>query len=133
MIGHVAAAALVEMALRAALENGFAAAVAVVDAAGALRAFGRADGAAAFTAEVAVAKARTAAASGMPTHIWNAIVADPASAPLAQMPGMMPVAGGYPLNAEGSTVGGIGVSGGPAEHDRAAAAAALATCGFPVE
>ncbi len=133
LIGHAAAAALVEAGLAAARSEGFEAAVAVVDATGAMRAFGRADGASSFTADVAAAKARTSAASGMATHIWNVLLADPANAPLSMTIGMMFVAGGYPLKHGGASIGAIGVSGGPAEQDRAAAARAIAKLGFPID
>lgn len=124
--------ALVAAALAAAREAGFGAAVAVAGPSGTLRAFGRADAAAIFPAEVAIRKAATSATSGLPTHVWNRFVADPDMAPMAGLPGMMPVAGGYPLLDGGRLIGGIGVSGGTPEQDRKAAAQGLADLGFPV-
>ena len=131
-VSRDAAAALVEAALAAARELGFEAAVAVTDATGVLRAFERHDGAPFLTAEVAIDKAWTAASYGYPTHVWNAYVADPKVAPLANLPRMMPVGGGHPLLDGGKLVGGVGVSGGNADQDRQAAELAMAKIGFPV-
>lgn len=124
--------ALVAAALDAARAGGLNVAVAVTDAGGHLRAFGREDGAGHLGADAALAKARTAAASGLPTHRWAEMVADPATAALAHLPGVLPIAGGYPLTADLGIVGAIGVAGGPPDADRQAAAAALAELGFPV-
>lgn len=127
-----AANALIDAALEAACLASFAASVAVVDAAGKLRAFQRADEATFFTVDVAVGKAWTAAASGFPTHAWNDLVADPQIAPLGHLPGMVAVSGGYPLRDNGRLIGGIGVSGGTCQQDNDAAARALIEVGFPL-
>ena len=131
-VTRAAASALVEATLAAAAEIGFEAAVAVVDATGALRAFARGDGAPFLAADVAVDKAWTAASYGYPTHVWNAYVADPAVAPLAGHPRLLAVGGGYPLLDDGRLVGGVGVSGGNVQHDRDAAERALRAVGFPI-
>jgi uncharacterized protein GlcG (DUF336 family) len=125
-----AANALIEAAMKASRDIGFDAAVAVTDATGNLRAFQRADGAAFFTAEVAVSKAWTAASSGIPTHVWNDYIADPKLAPLADVQKLMAVGGGLPLFHDNKLIGGIGVSGGSHEQDRQAASTALASMGF---
>lgn len=101
-VSREAAAALVEAGLAAARELGFEAAVAVTDATGTLRAFERHDGAPLLTAEVAIDKAWTASSYGYPTHVWNAYVADPKVAPLANLPRMMPVGGGHPCSTTAS-------------------------------
>jgi uncharacterized protein GlcG (DUF336 family) len=131
-VSCAAAAALLEMGGRAAAEMGFEAAIAVVDAGGALKAFSRSDGAAFLTTEVAMNKAWTAASSGYPTHVLNDLIADPKSAPLANLPRLMPIGGGYPLLHEGKLVGGIGISGGDSVQDQNAALAALKAVGFEV-
>ena len=122
---------LVVAALEAARVAKFAAAVAVVDAGGTLRAFQRADGANPFPNEVAIRKAWIAATSGLSTRVWNGFVADPAIAPMTHVTTIMPVAGGHPLYDHGMLIGGIGVSGGSPDQDDTAAASALAVLGFP--
>lgn len=117
---------LCDAVLAEAVALGFGAAVAVVDAGGYLVAFRRADAAPFVTAVVAPRKAWTAAASGMTTEQWNGLAGDPAVAPILHATGLMAVAGGLPVLAQGRTVGGIGVSGGSAEQDRLAAERALA-------
>lgn len=129
-VTRVAANALVEAALKAAEEAGIGAAVAVTDATGVLKAFARTDDAPFLTAEVAINKAWTAASYGYPTHVWNDYVADPKVAPLAYLPKMMAVGGGYPLLDDGKLVGGIGISGGNYQQDQDVAEAALKAFGF---
>lgn len=129
-VSRDAASLLVEAALSAATAAGFEAAVAVVDAGGALKGFARADGAAFLTADVALNKAWTAASYGYPTSVWNDYIADPKVAPLANLPRMMPVGGGYALFDNGRLVGGIGLSGGDVTQDQDAALAAIRAAGF---
>ena len=129
-VSRTATEALLTAALDAAVRFGFEAAVAVVDAGGALKGFARSDGAAFLTADVAINKAWTAGSYGYPTHVWNDYVADPKVAPLANLPRMMPVGGGYPLLHEGKLVGGIGISGGSYQQDQDACVAAVRELGF---
>lgn len=131
-VTSAAAASLIEAALAAAIEIGFEPAVAITDATGAIKAFKRTDAAPFLTAEVAVAKAWTAASYGYPTHVWNSYVSDPKVAPMAHLPRMMAVAGGYPLLDEGKLIGGIGISGGSYQQDQDAAEAALRSLGFSI-
>ncbi|MDK2659803.1 GlcG/HbpS family heme-binding protein [Cupriavidus consociatus] len=95
---------------RACAARGFAATIAITDAGGHLRAFERADTAPFLNASVAIDKAWTAASFGMATHQWNQYMAEPAVAPLAHHPRMMPVGGGVPIIHQGRLVGGIGIS-----------------------
>jgi uncharacterized protein GlcG (DUF336 family) len=127
-----AALALNAAARRAAREIGIAATIAVTDAAGHLVAFERDDAAPFLTADVAVDKAWTAASFGLPTHRWNALLADDAIAQLAHRPRLVAVGGGLPIVVDGQVVGGIGISGGNALQDRQAAEAALESLGFEV-
>ena len=129
-VSGAASDALLKAGLETAARLGFEAAVAVVDAGGALKGFARSDGAPFLTADVAINKAWTAGSYGYPTHIWNDYVADPKVAPLANLPRMMPVGGGYPLLHGGKLVGGIGISGGSYTQDQDAAKAALEQVGF---
>ncbi|RNF90145.1 heme-binding protein [Streptomyces botrytidirepellens] len=120
-------------AVRAAAENtGFAAAVAVTDAGGHLKAFERADDAPFLAAEVAVDKAWTAASYRSATHVWNSSLAAPEVAPLAHHPRLMGVGGGYPVIELGEVIGALGVSGGSAEQDQQAAEAALRALRFEI-
>jgi len=120
-----AAQALLAQARRASAARGFAATIAITDAGGHLRAFERADAAPFLTADVAINKAWTAASFGLATHQWNQYMAEPAVAPLAHHPRLMPVGGGVPIFYEGRLVGGIGISGGSAAQDHEAAEEAL--------
>ncbi|MFS2105876.1 GlcG/HbpS family heme-binding protein [Ralstonia sp. Ralssp135] len=125
-----AAQALLAEARGACAARGFAATIAITDAGGHLRAFERADAAPFLTADVAINKAWTAASFGMATHQWNQYMAEPAVAPLAHHPRLMPVGGGVPIIYEGRLVGGIGISGGSAAQDHEAAEEALRKAGF---
>lgn len=77
-------------------------------------------------------KAWTSASFGPGTHVWNGIIRDPKVAPLAHRPRMFAVGGGNPIRRDGQIVGGIGISGGDADQDQAAAETALRTLGFEV-
>lgn len=98
---------LVASAVEAAKQSGFEASIAVVDATGGLKSFGRTDGAPTMTADVAIDKAWTSATSGYPTHVWNELVADPKNAPLIQLPRMMALSGGHPIMSDGKLAGAI--------------------------
>jgi len=111
---------LEEAALKCAAEKGYAAAVAVFDDAGRLVTFARADGASTATGEVALWKGRSAAEyrfSTRQTGKWNV----PTAPNIATAPGGLPL-----LAADGTAIGGVGVSGGPADADEACAAAGIA-------
>lgn len=132
-ITREAAAALLAAARAACEKIGIEAAVAVTDAVGNLKAFERTDGAAFLTVEVAVNKAWTAASYNLATHVWNSYLTnDPAVAPLANIPRLMAVGGGYPVREGGKLIGGIGISGGNALQDQEVAEAALKSLGFDV-
>ena len=59
-------------------------------------------------------------------------IADSNVAPLANVPGLMPVGGDNPVKHGGKLIGGIGVSGGNAEQDQDIAEGALSSVGFDV-
>ncbi|MCT6855382.1 heme-binding protein [Bombella sp. ESL0378] len=125
-----AAQALIEAVLKEGAAQKIAFSIAVMDAGGHLRAFGRADEAAFLTAEIACDKAWTACSFGQPTHIWNSLVQESHMAPLASHPRLMAVGGGYPIFYQGRLIGGLGVSGGTYEQDQEAAVKALSFTGF---
>lgn len=124
------ALALAVAARDAAAKIGLNLAIAVTDEGGHLIAFERADATPFLAADVAINKAWTAASFGLDTMIWNQIVAQPATAPLANHPRVMPVGGGVPIVLDGRVVGGIGISGGNAQQDHDVAIAALKAAGF---
>ena len=105
--------------------------IAVVDDAGALVAFQRMTGAPRFSADFAIAKARTAAAFGADTSRLEELYADrPVFAhSFVAKGGYFLGRGGVPVLVEGEVVGAIGVSGADAhgEEDIAHAAATRAS------
>ncbi|WP_116142039.1 GlcG/HbpS family heme-binding protein [Trinickia diaoshuihuensis] len=125
-----AAQALLAQARQACAERGFAATIAITDAGGHLRAFERSDSAPFLTVDVAIDKAWTAASFGMATQQWNEYMAEPAVAPLAHHPRLMPVGGGVPIFHEERLVGAIGISGGTSVQDHEAAEEALRRAGL---
>ena len=105
---------LAEAARLSCNESGYQVAVAVVDRAGLLQAFVRDRFATPHTVEVAERKAWTALSFRIPTSEMEA-----ATAPDTDMMGIrhtskaLMVGGGLPIEAGGSLVGGIGISGAP--------------------
>jgi glc operon protein GlcG len=98
-------------------------AVAVVDPSGELLAFRRTDGAPAFSARFAIAKARTSAAFGRPTADMEPMFDGRhafATGFLPQGPWFVS-RGGAPILVDGECVGAIGISGNSAEHEDALA------------
>ena len=102
--------------------------IAITDESGNLIAFERMDRAKVLSVNLSTDKAFTAAVSKRPTHEYNELC----------QPGSLifgihtssggrfsTVGGGYPVNARGTVVGGIGLSGGSAEQDMECAEAAL--------
>ena len=129
-----AAAALlaVQEAVAHADAQGVAVVAAVVDAGGQLMACLRADGAFSASVEIARDKAWTAAVFGLSTDALGAAVARPEALRdgIARRPGVVLFGGGLPIIEAGVVIGGIGVSGGSEDNDRAAAQAGLAALGL---
>ncbi len=120
---------MVAAALAAASAAGALVSAAVVDAGGHLVAFERMDGAEIAGPVLAPDKAFTAVAHRIGTHELAGLTAP--GGPLAGMQSAaggryVCFAGGLPLWSRDRVVGGVGVSGGTAEQDLAAAAAAAA-------
>ncbi len=113
--------------------RGKAMGAAVVDRAGNLVAAVRMDGAQIVAVPLAVDKAYTAVACGLPTDAWT-----PTTQPGGSdwgfnttLSGRMVVfAGGVPVVVDGEVVGGLGVSGAAASVDKACAEAGLAAAGL---
>jgi uncharacterized protein GlcG (DUF336 family) len=123
---RVAAAASAE-----AKKNKWFMAIAVVDPAGTLVYYEKADTTQNGSANVAIAKARSAALYKRPTKAFqDALAGGGGGLRVLALEGAVPVDGGVPLLVDGKLVGGLGVSGDLAEHDgqcATAGAAALAT------
>ena len=112
-----------------AMKNGWAVCVAVVDPGGHLLALQRLDGAAPNSADIAPAKARTAALGRRESRVYEEMINQGRvsflSAP--DMRGMLE--GGVPIVVEGQCVGAVGVSGVKSSEDAQIARAGIAALG----
>lgn len=117
------AAALVSNTVELARMDGVGVSVAVVDEAGSLVAFHRMKGAPRFSADFAIAKARTSAAFSVPTSNLEELYKDrPAFAHSFVAQGNYFLGrGGLPIFSAGALVGAIGVSGATAHGEEALA------------
>lgn len=122
------AAKMMAACVAAAKKNQWNVSIAIVDEHGVLLRFERMDGAALSSAEVCVAKARTAAIWRRPTKFWEDRVTE--RPPLLKMPNNLPVQGGVPGVHDGDVVGAIGVSGVRSDQDEEVALAGLAAVGL---
>jgi uncharacterized protein GlcG (DUF336 family) len=122
------AQALVAAAIAKAQEMNVPIAVAVVDDSGILKAFARMEGNSLASVELVQAKAFTAAAFRVPTHVLaERNAGDPTRvASLPSFDRITLLGGGYPITTGGVALGGIGVGGGSAQQDQEIAEAALA-------
>jgi uncharacterized protein GlcG (DUF336 family) len=114
----IAAAAMAE-----AQRNRWIVAIAILDAGGHLLHFVRMDGATPASAGIAVEKGRTAAISRRPSGAWQERVKTRPE--MLKMPGILPVQGGVPILADGTCVGGVGVSGVQSHEDERIAQAGI--------
>jgi uncharacterized protein GlcG (DUF336 family) len=109
-------------------KNGWFMAIAVVDPAGTLVYYEKADNTQVGSAKVAVDKARSAALFKRPTKAFeDAVAKGGAGVRVLKLEGAMPLEGGVPLLADGKLIGAIGVSGDLSEHDGQCATAAAAS------
>jgi uncharacterized protein GlcG (DUF336 family) len=115
----------------AAREIGVPMVIAICDESGVLKAFGRMDGAALLSVDIAQDKAYTAVSFGIATHEWFEFVKNdpPLLHGIVKTPRLVVFGGGYPIKVDGAIVGGIGVSGGHYEQDMKVAEAALKALG----
>jgi len=112
-------AAAKSMATAAAIEaerNEWSVVIAVVDAGGHLLYLERMDGVATGIVEIALGKARTAAAFGAPTLAFSEML-NAGRLQFLAVDGAIPIEGGVPIRVEGRVIGAIGVSGVTAEQD----------------
>lgn len=126
-ISSSVASTLAQKALGACSEAGYVVSVSVVDNAGVLLSFIRADGAGPHTVKASQAKAYTAASSRNPTSgIAKTTQSNPDAAGMSDIPDFLVLAGGLPIKLGNNTVGGVGVAGAPGGHlDEACAQKAL--------
>ncbi|MFL5309615.1 MAG: GlcG/HbpS family heme-binding protein [Myxococcales bacterium] len=107
--------------------NGWFMAIAVVDPAGTLVYFEKADTTQLGSAPVAIGKARSAALYKRPTKAFqDGLEKGGVNLRLLALEGAVPVDGGVPLLVDGKLVGALGVSGDLAENDGKCAAAGAA-------
>ncbi|NLW98608.1 MAG: heme-binding protein [Actinomycetales bacterium] len=125
-VTHAGARLALDAALQAAEEIGGRFNIAVTDPGGALVAFARMDGAFAYSADIAIDKARTVAGfGGIPSaDLYAAIQSEePVRFGIAKRSGVAAFGGGVPLLIDGELAGAIGASGGSAEQDTSVARA----------
>ena len=106
--------------------------IAVCDESGVLKAFSRMDGAALLSVQVAQDKAYTAVGFGLATDAWHDFIKDDPPLRRGAVGGierLVIFGGGYPINVDGTIVGGIGVSGGHYSQDMEVAQAGLTAVG----
>lgn len=120
---------LVSATLAAAAAEDTPIAAVVVDTGGRVVSGTRGDGVSWVNWEVAVRKAVAAASLGAPTHAVRAMAdADPVLAAAVDGVGqVLVVPGGFPVQAGGAVVGGLGIAGGHYAQDQQIGEKALAT------
>jgi uncharacterized protein GlcG (DUF336 family) len=119
---------LAQAALRACRDRGFQVAVAVVDRFGVTQVVLRDSLAGSHTPDTAVAKARAAVSFRTSTEQLAALTqAGQPNSAIRHLPGYVFLGGGVPVEAAGSIVGGVGISGAPGGvEDDACARAGIA-------
>lgn len=127
-VGVEAAKKAAAAALAEAVKNKWNMAVAVVDPNGTLIYYEKMDNTQIGSAEVSIAKARSAAQFKRPTKAFQeALAAGGAGLRILGLPGAVPVEGGIPLISDGKIIGAIGLSGGTSEQDGQCAQAGAGT------
>lgn len=111
---HVIAAAEAK-----ARELGVAMVISVLDDAGNQKALLRMDGAPLASIGVAIDKAWTAVAFGLPTDLWYDAIKDdpPLLHGVTSIPRFLMIGGGCPLLSDGAVIGAVGASGGLYQQD----------------
>ena len=111
--------------------------VAVADRGGALKAFGRMDGASLLSGETARRKVFTVAAVGLSTQEFGAILKSELDHEpelfhgMIGIDGLIAFAGGVPLVVDGQRIGAVAVSGGTSEEDHEIAQSAAQVLNEP--
>lgn len=118
----IAAAAELE-----AVRNKWNVVIAVVDDGGHLVYMQRLDGAPTGSIDVAIGKARTAAAFKRPTQVFDEMAKTRPA--ITSIPGIVPLEGGVPVMVDGQLVGAVGVSGATSQQDAQVAEAGISALG----
>lgn len=127
-IGVEEAKKIAAPAIAEARKNNWTVAVAVVDPGGNLVYYEKMDNTQLGSAQVCIAKARTAALFKRPTKVFQDALAGGATGlRVLKLEGATPIEGGLPLVQEGKIIGAIGVSGDTSEHDSQCAKAGADT------
>jgi len=106
-------------AVHACAAQGYHVSAAVLEPSGLMKAFAKADGAGPHTKDSALGKAYTVVSLGISrgeetsAAIAQRIQSTPGSAALANVPGILPLAGAVVIRSKGEVVGAIGASGAP--------------------
>ncbi len=116
---------LIQAAEADAAKRGLKVTIAVVDFAGVPIAMARMDDASLVGAEIAVAKARTAAGFNTPTATYEQRLQKEGQLRLLTLP-VVASEGGIPIKVNGRTAGAVGVSGATSQEDGLIAAAGVA-------
>ena len=119
VVTYAAASQLVAAGVAEAAEHRTPVSIAVVDPQGTLLAFARMDGAPAFSARLAIAKAMTSATFGRPSADMEPMIADRPGFAVGFLSqgGWFIARGGAPIIVDRETVGAVGVSGNTAEAE----------------
>jgi uncharacterized protein GlcG (DUF336 family) len=117
---------IAEAALAACKAKGFNTAVAVVDRAGQVMVILRDEQATAQQAEMARRKAYTARMFRTSTLEFQKRTSDPAYAPQRELPDILALGGGVPIQVGNDTIGGVGSSGSSQQMDDECAKAGVA-------
>jgi len=113
-------------ALAEARKNNWNMAVAIVDPSGNLVYYEKMDNTQLGSADICIAKARSAARFKRPTKAFQeALATGGAGLRILRLEGAVPVEGGIPIVMEGKIVGAIGVSGDTSDHDAICAQAGV--------
>ena len=113
-------------ALAEARRNNWNMAVAIVDPSGNLVYYEKMDNTQLGSADICIAKARSAARFKRPTKAFqDALAAGGGGLRILRLEGVVPIEGGIPLVLEGKIVGAIGVSGDTSDHDALCAQAGV--------
>lgn len=99
-------------------------AIAIVDTAGHLVYYEKADDTQTASVEVSIAKARSASTFRRATKVFEDAVANGRTAILG-LPGAVPIEGGVPITTNNKIIGAIGISGASSEQDGVIAAAGI--------
>jgi uncharacterized protein GlcG (DUF336 family) len=116
-----------EQALAEARKNNWTMAVAIVDPDGVLVYYSKMDNTQNGSANVCIAKARSAALFKRPTKVFqDALSSGGPGMRVLGLEGAVPVEGGVPILLDGKIIGAIGVSGDTSDHDGQCATAGAA-------